>query len=309
VETINTYLENMFARLPKTAQVLRAKAELSALMEEKYRALKAQGSSEGEAVGVVITEFGNIDELMHELGIPQSDEEDSPPALASQAVDAYLHMKRFTAALFAVGVFLCIMAPAVLILCSSLGFWPPAWRPVSLFVMVAAAVSLFIVASMRQQGFEHIDESNFTLDAATTQDVEARRQAFRPAFIKALVAGVALCILSPIFALTMQSAVGGALVLITVACGVLVLVYFGIVNSGFDLLLRQREYAEENRRENRRASAIASVYWPLVTCAYLFWSFFYNAWGRSWIIWPVAGAGFAAISALFALIDKRKEGR
>ena len=45
------------------------KEEILSNMEEKYRELKKQGHSENEAIGTVISEFGNIDELVRELGI------------------------------------------------------------------------------------------------------------------------------------------------------------------------------------------------------------------------------------------------
>ena len=69
METIRTYIDNMFVSLPKTEQVLKAKSDLLDMMEDKYNALKAEGKSENEAVGHVISEFGNIDELTNELGI------------------------------------------------------------------------------------------------------------------------------------------------------------------------------------------------------------------------------------------------
>ena len=38
-------------------------------MEDKYVELKAEGKSENEAIGIVISEFGNMEELIRELGI------------------------------------------------------------------------------------------------------------------------------------------------------------------------------------------------------------------------------------------------
>ena len=69
MEAIREYLSNMFMNLPETPQVLRAKAELMEMMEDKYEELIAEGMSEKEAVGTVISEFGNLDELAEELGI------------------------------------------------------------------------------------------------------------------------------------------------------------------------------------------------------------------------------------------------
>ncbi len=69
METIRNYLENMFANLPLTPEVVRAKNELWQMMEDKYTELKKEGKSENEAVGTVIAEFGNLDELSEDLGI------------------------------------------------------------------------------------------------------------------------------------------------------------------------------------------------------------------------------------------------
>ena len=59
METIRNYLETMFAGLPNTAEVLKAKDELWQMMEDKYAELIAEGKAENEAVGIVISEFGN----------------------------------------------------------------------------------------------------------------------------------------------------------------------------------------------------------------------------------------------------------
>lgn len=69
METIKTYLENMFRNLPKTKEIEHLKNELLSNMEERYNELKNEGKRENEAVGIVISEFGNIDELMEGLNI------------------------------------------------------------------------------------------------------------------------------------------------------------------------------------------------------------------------------------------------
>ena len=63
METIKSYLETMFANMPNTPEVIRAKTELLGMMEDKYNELIQEGKSENEAVGTVISEFGNLDEL------------------------------------------------------------------------------------------------------------------------------------------------------------------------------------------------------------------------------------------------------
>ena len=61
MDAIKSYLENMFLHLPKTNEVLRAKEELAQMMEDKYNQLRSEGRTENEAVGQVISEFGNLD--------------------------------------------------------------------------------------------------------------------------------------------------------------------------------------------------------------------------------------------------------
>lgn len=69
METIRNYLNAMFAGLPDTPEVRRAYEELAAMMEDKYTELMEEGLTENEAVGTVISEFGNLEELAQTLGI------------------------------------------------------------------------------------------------------------------------------------------------------------------------------------------------------------------------------------------------
>ena len=60
MDTIKSYLETMFANLPATAEVLKAKDELWGMMEDKYNELISEGKSENEAVGTVISQNSAI---------------------------------------------------------------------------------------------------------------------------------------------------------------------------------------------------------------------------------------------------------
>src|SRR5690625_7274061 len=90
MDTILSYLETMFANLPRTQEVERIKQDLQLNMEEKYQELIAEGKTENEAVGTVISEFGNIDELMEELGYDLNEEQDAPRSLTDQEIGEFL---------------------------------------------------------------------------------------------------------------------------------------------------------------------------------------------------------------------------
>lgn len=93
METIKNYLENMFSHLPNTPEVQKAKYELYQMMEDKYNELISEGKSDNEAIGIVISEFGNLDELADSLGIKSF-------VNPSQAMPAAKTLSRETAAAF-----------------------------------------------------------------------------------------------------------------------------------------------------------------------------------------------------------------
>ena len=84
MDTIETFLDNMFAPYPATPRLIEARSELRAMMEDAYNDAIAQGKTHNEAVGQVITDFGNLHELAPVLGIAQ----DIQPAGAPQAAPA-----------------------------------------------------------------------------------------------------------------------------------------------------------------------------------------------------------------------------
>lgn len=96
MDTIIGYLNNMFASLPRTEQMFMLKQELLGNMEEKYHELKSEGKSENEAVGIVISEFGNIDELVSELGLGEVRKEEGLglPMLDELAVEGFIAAKK-----------------------------------------------------------------------------------------------------------------------------------------------------------------------------------------------------------------------
>jgi len=116
METIRNYLETMFARLPVTLEVQKAKNELWQIMEDKYSELLQEGKTENEAVGIVISEFGNLDELEKELGISNFVLRENQKMAGSlrhvtlAEVKDYLHDKTRAAYAVALGVLLCIIS-------------------------------------------------------------------------------------------------------------------------------------------------------------------------------------------------------
>lgn len=89
METIRQYLDNMFYGIVLTQRVRQAKERLLEMMEDKYQALISQGYKENEAVGQVISEFGNLQEIAGELDIQQDIQHKQQPGFVRRYLKAH----------------------------------------------------------------------------------------------------------------------------------------------------------------------------------------------------------------------------
>jgi hypothetical protein len=262
----------MFAGLPKTARIQELKNNILSNMEEKYNELKSQGKSENEAIGIVISEFGNIDELVNELGIKKDDPANSQPVVTKDEVEAYMTVKKTMGLQVGIGVFLCITAPAILILISNLlkdGFITSRLSGetsdipgvIALFLMVAAAVGIFIFSGMNFERFKYMEEG-VQLPGSVEDELKKRYERFIPTFYLKLILGVCLIILSPIslFVANMMSdratEYGVVVLLFIVAVSVNFFITAGMVKESYERLLKTGEYTvrktENHKKEDNR---------------------------------------------------------
>ena len=72
-------------------------------------------------------------------------------------------------------------------------------------------------------------------------------------------------------------------------------------------LLKEGEFSATEKRKNSIIGTISSVYWLLTTAIYLGISFASSNWGKSWIVWPVAGVLYAAVMALSELFISKND--
>ena len=98
-----------------------------------------------------------------------------------------------------------------------------------------------------------------------------------------------------------------ALLLLLIAVGVNRMIRVSIVKSSYDTLLQEGEFSKEEKRVKGKLDAFSGVYWCLITAIYLGWSFWTMRWDFTWIIWPVAGVLFAALSGIMRFVVGEKE--
>ena len=91
-----------------------------------------------------------------------------------------------------------------------------------------------------------------------------------------------------------------------ISLGVFLVVQAGCIWESFQKLLQEGEYSAEKKKERRKYSPLAGAYWCLVVAVYLCVSFYYNSWGDTWLIWPVAALLFVALLGIYrAVIQSR----
>ena len=316
MDAIKNYLETMFLNLPNTPEVQKAKYELGQMMEDKYRELIADGKTENEAIGTVIAEFGNLDELAEDLGIDSvlhhSQTFEAGRMVSLTEVKEYLKASSRHAFLIALGVLLCILSPVSTIVMSSIGeltereTFMEALGVIGMFLFIAIAVALFVTSGITMNRWEFMKHQHCSLDFATTEYVHDRRNMYRTTHAVLLSVGIIFCVLCAVPAIIMDALplpdfiddISGAAVLIIIAIGVFMIVLTSIKMDGFNTLLKLNDsrsmggqyvdYQKQENYSNKTVAAIMSVYWPTISAAYLIWSFLSFEWYMTWIIWPLA---------------------
>ncbi len=326
MDAIRSYIENVFANLSGTDAVLRAKSDMLANMEEKYHELKNEGYSENESIGKVISDFGNIDELISELKIgTQASKSVARKVHHVTQVEAegWIAGKKRSGLMMAIGVFLCIAGVATMIfLIGALNDMDwihftinedinPVIAITTMLIFVAVAVGLFIYSGLRLEKYKFIKD-DFELKGTLKKWVEDQKDEFMPTYTITLILGVIMCILAPlVIILPMVMFNTGEMAIILVA-GMLFLIgiavflftYFGSIKEAYDRLLKVGEY--EDDPEDKSINALLSGIWPLATIAFFVIGFVFDRWSIAWIVFPITGMLFAVIKAIYKAVKGNK---
>ena len=252
-------------------------------------------------------------------------ESDSPlRRVDMETASAFLAFRRNWAPRIALAVFLLIISPVALIMLGAFSEYgvldisdnaAGGIGVIILLLLVAGAVSIFIIYGMKNQPYEFLEKENIDTAYGVTGMVREYKERCAAVCSTQIVLGVVLCILSvlPLFGalcvteneLVILLCV--CLLMVIVAVGVVFLVLAGMNRGAANMLLQEGDYSREEKKRNRLTSTAAGVYWLLVTAGFLAWSFVTGAWNRTWIVWPVAGVLFPAVMAVVGAIRSKEE--
>lgn len=245
-------------------------------------------------------------------------------SVSMEEANAFLEMKQRNAPKIANATFLCIISPALLILLAGLSdshIWniSEAFAAgaglVFLFGMVAAAVFMFITCGAGESHAEHLEKEAFETEYGVSGMVKEKRNAYEATFTRGIAIGVVLCILAvvPLLMVGIMDAPDYvccafvSLLLVIVATGVDIMIRVGMIKGSYDTLLQEGEYSKTEKRMKRKLDAFHTAYWCTATAIYLGWSFWTMRWDFTWIVWPVAGVLFVAVSAVARMLVGAEE--
>lgn len=327
MDTIRSYIETMFRELPQTPEVLRMKEQLLEHMEEKYNELKAEGKPEHEVIGIVLSEFGDIQEIKQALGIDEEDvyeEVDDYPVLSAEDAEDYIDIRQRLLGKVALGVSLIMVGVICLIIladrdepmtitdASSAILASDGLPVVVLLLFAAVAVGLFIHAGTRLDRYKFIEKGDFHLDSFAKGMMEDQLQETESAKTTSIIIGVVLCVLSPMILILLTTsydnldsiAVGILLAMVSVAVN-----FFIIGTARYESikrLLKKGDYNPVKKEESRVIAAIAGFVWPIAVAVFLITGFLFGMWHINWLIFPVVGLFFSAISAFYSAMHSGK---
>lgn len=238
--------------------------------------------------------------------------------VSMEEANDFLKMKKEGASVIANAVALCILSPVIVTILGAMAEGnlfhiteglAAAVGCTILFGMIAAAVFMFITCGIRESRSEHLEKESFETAYGVTGMVKEKSHAFENVFARGIAVGVVLCILAVIPVIIVGAmkapdyicALFVGVLLILIAIGVNMIIRVSIIKNSYDTLLQEGEYTQSEKKLKRKMDVLSSAYWCTAMAIYLGWSFWTMRWDFTWIVLPVAGVLFAAISSIARL--------
>lgn len=231
----------------------------------------------------------------------------------------YLQLRKDASVSIALATLLCILSPVPLFLLGASSESPAFPIPedfaglmgiILLLILVAAAVTLYVLCGLRNQPFEFLEKEPFETEYGVAGLVQERRAAYRPTYIRYHVLGTVLCVLAPIPLLAgglFDSPLAPVLLCATLAvagAGVTLYILAGVNWAAMQRLLQEEDFTIEKKQQSRLKERVSVIYWALATAVFLALTLPTRSWESSWVVWPIAGVLYAGVMAVCSLIDK-----
>lgn len=248
-------------------------------------------------------------------------EQSSVRKITMAEANKYLSLRKKASLQIALATFMCIISPICLFVLGTISELPNTSVSedmagviglIVLFVIVAAAVGIFIFTGFESSEFSFMENEPFEIEYGVSGMVKERQKSYHNTYIKLNIIGTILCILAPValfiigvhdtdtFAVCMLS-----IMMIIAGVGVVMFIIAGVRHASMQRLLKDPDYVVNVKAKKTVTDTISTIYWLVVTAIYLCWSFSTYVWEQTWIIWPIAGVLFGIVKAICRLFEKK----
>ncbi len=249
--------------------------------------------------------------------------------LRTEEIQEYQTVCFKTSKAVAFGVALCITGVILNLVMEESSLYGQ--NTIALLLCVAPAVILFITSGMKLDKYNYLKKEPFQLLETSRKQIKEEYEKYSHTFMIRITTGVVLCIIA-VTAYLIVEAINKSrqfieiesgsihndmgelptiVLLIFVAIAVYLFVSSGMRKECYNVLLQQNGFADMQKRKRNEKSpllaAVSGAYWCLVTAGFLAYSFITGDWGRSWIVWPVAGCVFGAISTILVFCSEKTQ--
>lgn len=185
---IKDYIEVMFKELPKNKEIENIKVQITQSMLDKYEAYLEQGNTDAQSIGMVIGEFGSIEDIKVEFGI--------------NVEENYYDFTRLKEFLHFTKTFGFMIGLGVLINCMGIGI--TAWiseynidvlTTLSFFGIGIVGVSIYIIYGIKYSNYKDMRCGKYELSSEEYAWMSEHKEALQKKFVIQLVLGIIICIL------------------------------------------------------------------------------------------------------------------
>lgn len=266
---------------------------------------------------LVKDEFEEVEEITEDL-------DTGLKKVTLEEATLYVQNKSEASKVISKGVLLCIysIVPLLLLLALSehnsinltsniataIGF-------IMLFIMLSIGIVFFVRINDYSSDFEKFEATPFELEYGVRGIFNEKIKNYKPKYFKRLSISIILFVTSCVPLITVATLIQSStlalfmvvVLILMVGLGVYIIIPTSLLYNALNFIVGEGDYAPHKRKQMKRTEKLAAFYWPLVTAIYIGWSLWTMAWGITWIMWPVAAIGFAALIGLFGLFDSDDE--
>lgn len=249
-------------------------------------------------------------------------EPDNLKTITMEQANDYIIKSKKNGLLNAIGVLMCIISPALLIFLAGQNDAGRLSEKVAvgagiatLLGLIAVAVCIFIYSESLVGDYAFLKKETFRLNYDVESLAENTIRKGRGKNTLAVAIGVMLCVVCPLpliiasilYAPNHVIVAMVSVLLIMVAVAVFLFIAFSAEKEACEVLLQRGEFAVEEKKISGKMEVIGGTYWLLATAGYLAWSFTTNDWGKTWIVWPIAGILYAIIATIAKAVFKKEQ--